>query len=401
MNITKIGAGLRKELMLLSRDIHALGVLFVMPAIFILIMSLAMRDAFSQHSSVEIDVAMMVEENSTASTQLVQKLQTLDGFVWRKSSAKTSREFTSWMIKEDVLVAVVVKRGFEETAKSGGTIDDVVSVVVNPKAQPVVIMAFEQAVSAVVGSIVMGYELGALNPWMTHEEKAKALTPKQWFTQEYATAQTNVHPTSVQQSVPAWLIFSMFFIIVPIANTFVAERNNGTLSRLAVMNISVAQLLMAKFIPYFVINHIQFLLMIWVGVFVVPLLGGDALIVEGLMGRLCVVAMVLSFATISYALLVASWVRTTDQASTFGGLLNIIFAALGGIMIPLFVMPPVMQQLSVLSPMSWALESFLGIFLNNASLGNIGGELGALVVFGMICIGGAWWRLKFEIKGAA
>jgi ABC-2 type transport system permease protein len=399
MNLTKIGAGLRKELMLLSRDIHALGVLFVMPAIFILIMSLAMRDAFSQHSTVEIDVAMMVEENSTASTQLVQKLQTLDGFVWRKSSAKTSREFTSWMIKEDVLVAVVVKRGFEETAKSGGAIADVVSVVVNPKAQPVVIMAFEQAVSAVVGSIVMGYELGALNPWMTHEEKAKALAPKQWFTQEYTTPMSgvNTHPTSVQQSVPAWLIFSMFFIIVPIANTFVAERNNGTLSRLAVMNISVSQLLMAKFIPYFVINHIQFLLMISVGVFVVPLLGGDALIVEGLMGRLCVVAMVLSFATISYALLVASWVRTTDQASTFGGLLNIIFAALGGIMIPLFVMPPVMQQLSVLSPMSWALESFLGIFLNNSSLGDIGGELGALVVFGAVCLSVAWWKLRREL----
>lgn len=399
MNLIKIGAGLRKELMLLGRDIHALGVLFVMPALFILIMSLAMRDAFSQHSTVKIDVAMMVEENSTASTQLVRELQLLDGFVWRTSSAKTSREFTSWMIKEDILVAVVVKGGFEKTAQSGGVIADVVRVVVNPKAQPVVIMAFEQAVSAVVGSVVMGYELSALNPWMTHDEKTQALKPKQWFTQEYAAAQTNIRPTSVQQSVPAWLIFSMFFIIVPIANTFVSERNNGTLSRLAVMNVSVSQLLMAKFIPYFVINQIQFALMIAIGVFVVPLLGGDALVVESLMSRLCVVAMVLSFATISYALLVASWVRTTDQASTFGGLINIIFAALGGIMIPLFVMPPVMQQLSVLSPMSWALESFLGIFLNHSSLGDIGGELGALVVFGVVCLSVAWWRLNYELKG--
>ena len=63
----KIIAGVSKELRLLSRDIHALLVLFVMPAIFILIMSLAMRDAFSQHSNVAIDVVMMVEENSTAS----------------------------------------------------------------------------------------------------------------------------------------------------------------------------------------------------------------------------------------------------------------------------------------------------------------------------------------------
>jgi ABC-2 type transport system permease protein len=394
----KIIAGVSKELRLLSRDIHALLVLFVMPAIFILIMSLAMRDAFSQHSNVAIDVVMMVEENSTASRELSQKLHSLNGFVWQKTNAKTIQNLTQWMISKDVFAAVVVKKGFEEAAKSGGNIADVITIVINPKAQPVVIMAFESAVSGVVGSIVMGYELNALNPWMTHEEKTQALAPKKWFTKEYTSGAT-IHPSSVQQSVPAWLIFSMFFIIVPIANTFVAERTMGTLSRLAVMNISVSQLLVAKFIPYFVINQIQFVLMIGVGMFIVPLLGGDALVIGDTFGQLGVLAAVLSFATISYALLLASLVRTTDQASTFGGLLNIIFAALGGVMVPLFVMPPLMQQLSILSPMSWALESFLDIFLHNASLYEISGGLGALVVFGSVCIGVAWWRLQGEIKG--
>ena len=36
----------RKEMLLLSRDWHALALLFVMPAFFILVMSLAMRDMF-------------------------------------------------------------------------------------------------------------------------------------------------------------------------------------------------------------------------------------------------------------------------------------------------------------------------------------------------------------------
>ena len=47
---------LKKEFLLIIRDIHAVTVLFVMPAVFIMIMSLAMRDLFELHSSISIDV---------------------------------------------------------------------------------------------------------------------------------------------------------------------------------------------------------------------------------------------------------------------------------------------------------------------------------------------------------
>jgi ABC-2 type transport system permease protein len=396
----KIIAGIIKEIQLLKRDIHALLVLFVMPSLFILIMSLAMRDAFAQHSSVQIDTMMVIEENTMASQELILKLREMQGFSWKSQASSARQNLSKTMVDEDILVCLVVKKGFEKTLQSGGDMSQKVSIVVNPKAPPTVVMLFESAVSGTVATLLMGYQLSALNPWMTHEEKKEALKPKKYFTQEYTgDRQSDAIPTSVQQSVPAWLIFSMFFIIVPIANTFVAERTMGTLARLAVMNISVSHLLVAKFIPYFVINQIQLVLMIAMGMFVVPMLGGDALVIGDSFGSLAVVSMVLSFATISYALLLASWVKTTDQASTFGGLLNIIFAALGGIMVPLFVMPPLMQQLSILSPMSWALESFLDIFLHNASLYEISGGLMALGVFGMVCLSVAWWRLNYEIKG--
>ena len=47
---------LKKEFLLIVRDIHAVTVLFVMPVVFILIMTLAMRDLFELHSTVVIDV---------------------------------------------------------------------------------------------------------------------------------------------------------------------------------------------------------------------------------------------------------------------------------------------------------------------------------------------------------
>ena len=50
---------LKKEFLLITRDIHAVTVLFVMPAVFIMIMSLAMRDLFELHNTVHIDVLVV------------------------------------------------------------------------------------------------------------------------------------------------------------------------------------------------------------------------------------------------------------------------------------------------------------------------------------------------------
>lgn len=396
----KVVAGVIKEFWLLKRDVHALLVLFVMPAAFILIMSLAMRDAFSEHSNVHIKAIMVDEENTTASREMMAQFARIEGFEW--NVLPRASELSHTMMKNDVLISVVVKKGFEKTLQTNGDVGKAVIVLVDPEATPTVRMLFESAISGSVAKISMVNQMSALNPWMTSEEKEDALRDRQWFEEQFFQGEKtdSVQPTSVQQSVPAWLIFSMFFIIIPISHTFVNERRLGTLSRLAVMNVSIASLLLSKFIPYFIINQIQFFLMLMVGIYLVPLLGGDALIVGDVWGSLVVVSMVLSFATITYALAIASWVRTTDQAVSIGGLLNIIFAALGGIMIPLFVMPDFMQNLAIISPMSWALKAFLALFLHQVSLGELIFLLGGLIIFGLISLAIATKRLHKELKEA-
>lgn len=396
----KIIAGILKEFWLLKRDVHALLVLFVMPAFFILIMSLAMRDAFSEHSDVHIKAMMVDEDNSSASRGIMEQFSHIEGFEWRVLSESST--LTQTMMENDTLISVVVKKGFEKTLQANGDLGKSIVVVVDPEATPTVRMLFESAISGSVAKISMVNQLGALNPWMTTQEKEVALRNRQWFEEQFFQGEKTVksQPSSVQQSVPAWLIFSMFFIIIPISHTFVTERRLGTLTRLAVMNVSITSLLLSKFIPYFIINQIQFFLMLMVGIYLVPLLGGDALVIGDVWGALVVVSVILSFTTIAYALAIASWVRTTDQAVSIGGLLNIIFAALGGIMIPLFVMPDFMQSLAVISPMSWALKSFLALFLHQAPLGDLIFLLGGLLLFGALCLGIATYRLHKELKEA-
>jgi ABC-2 type transport system permease protein len=58
-------------------------------------------------------------------------------------------------------------------------------------------------------------------------------------------------------------------------------------------------------------------------------------------------------------------------------------------MVPKFVMPATMQDITVVSPMSWGLEGFLDVFLRNQSWLAVLPESLALLGFGAVCLAGA------------
>jgi len=208
----------------------------------------------------------------------------------------------------------------------------------------------------------------------------------------YAYVGTNAQrvPSAVQQSVPAWLVFAAFFVVVPLSNTLIRERQQGTLRRLRSTNLSPLTLLLGKLIPYFAINQLQVLLMLLAGRYLVPLLGGEALRINGSLLLLAVMAASLSMAALGLALLIAVSSRTTEQATLLGGTGNIVLAAIGGIMIPKFVMPAAMQAVANWSPMSWGLEGFLDVLLRSGSLRDIAPEAASLTALGLTAILLAW-----------
>jgi len=56
-------------------------------------------------------------------------------------------------------------------------------------------------------------------------------------------------------------------------------------------------------------------------------------------------------------------------------------AALGGVWVPVFVMPKFMQFVSKISPMNWGLEAFYDVFLRNVSFVKILPEISLLLLF--------------------
>ena len=88
-------------------------------------------------------------------------------------------------------------------------------------------------------------------------------------------------PNAVQHSVPAWLIFGMFFIMIPLVERHGAGTPDQHHHRLRLARASASGLIAAKLIPYFLINQLQFVGMLLLGRYLLPEIGVPALILNG------------------------------------------------------------------------------------------------------------------------
>jgi len=369
---------LKKEFKLIFRDIHALLVLFLMPSIFILIMSLALKNTYSQNIESKLKVAIISQNNKDIDV-LIEELNK-NPYFEAKIENSTSNKDLIYELKYDF--AIKLDSDFKNQINKNSK-DFFIEIFSKPNIKyEFYTILKNEIVKNISKSITKDFFINSKIDAKNLDNLDNLISNQYIFKNEKDSSIIN----SVQQSVPAWLIFSMFFILIPISNTFINEKNFGTIQRIKSINIPLYTILLGKILPYFIINQIQLIFMILIGIYIVPLFGGDSLKIEGSYFLIILISFALSFAAISFALLIANISKTTEEATSIGGVINIIFAAIAGIMVPKFVMPQFMQDLSLFSPMSWGLESFIEILVNNGSFSDIKSYLLYLVIFGTMCL---------------
>ncbi|WP_419770769.1 MAG: ABC transporter permease [Candidatus Marinarcus sp.] len=376
---------LKKEFTLILRDIHALLVLFIMPTLFILIMSLALKNSYSNSVDVKLKVAISSKTDSKEVKQLIQNINE-NNFFDATYVAPEDNKTILYTQMYDFVIHISPKY-LQEIKNNAPSFK--IDLMTKPDINNQKIDLIKKLIVASSTNAILSDLLKRQNKTTLTDIESKITT-----TLLYKNENFKIKPTSVQQSVPAWLVFSMFFILIPISNTFINEKNFGTINRIRSINVSLFPILMSKIFPYFLINQLQVVFMILVGIYIVPILGGDTLIIAGNKALIFLISSAVSMASISFALLIANISKTTEEATTYGGLSNIILAALGGIMVPKFVMPKFMQDITDYSPMSWGLESFLEVFVRGGDFNDISVYVYKMVTFAIICLIIAYSLLK-------
>lgn len=395
---------IKKELLLLGRDLHGLLLLFVMPVVFIVIMSLALKADFDRRSGVQLDLVIDDRAASVMSKSMLATLAKNQLFNLIPLSDLTAHGITEpginsieQAIKNDrySFLAVVPEQAFVEEGVAA--VELLVAPATSIEMTQLLVASLREA-AVKQRLVLMLDQLKKVSPDIGEVDlmAASGAEDESLISVRYALEIKDdiKAPTSVQQNVPAWLVFSMFFVVVPLANTLINERQLGTLRRIQTIPVAAWKLIIGKMIPYFIINQLQVVLMLIVGMTLVPWLGGDRLNLGDSVLGLAIMSSALSVAALGYAMLIAVVSRTTEQATTLGGAGNIILAALGGIMVPAFVMPDFMQTITVISPMSWGLQGFLDVFLRGGGVTHIWPEALSLFTFGMAALGLALFHYR-------
>jgi ABC-2 type transport system permease protein len=190
-----------------------------------------------------------------------------------------------------------------------------------------------------------------------------------------------VMPNSVQHNVPAWALFAIFFIVVPLSINLVKEKSQGTSVRVRVSPTPYYIHILGKTFTYLIICVIQFLLMVAVGIWIFPLMDLPQFDVSGKMFHLLIVTLFAGLAAIGFGILIGTMSNTQEQSAPFGATSVVVLAAIGGIWVPVFLMPEFMQKIAQFSPMNWGLNAYYDIILRNSGVGEIAKELIFLFLF--------------------
>jgi len=363
---------IRKELLVLLRDRQTILLLFLMPVALIFFLSLAIKGVYADKITGRQIQLVLENENFTPKGLLLEekiKTNKLIDRVERPLGMDNDRIFEHGKAE----AIIFIPKGFDDGTKP-----------VEIRFDPVLDTGYKVAMRSLLTSLTVEVVMDIDN---LEAVVSNFLVEKTKPNREF--------PSPLQQSVPAYAIFAMFFIAVPMSVGFLKEKNDGTLQRIFTYPVNASMIALGKVIPYYLINLIQFILMLLVGVYIMPNIIGMPFYLGAHPWHLIPVTMVVAAAATGFGVGVAVLARSSEQSSTLAATGAILMGVFGGIMVPHVVMPMVMKKLAMISPMYWAHQSYLDIFLRDAALAIILPKLIVLTLFAGICFYIAGRRIKW------
>ncbi|KFF17942.1 ABC transporter permease [Flavobacterium hydatis] len=411
--IYKLWMSVVKEFLLLKRDLGGLIILFVMPLVLVITVTLIQDSTFKTVSDSKIEILLVNNDNGSVAKTVYDNLQKSNLFtvVTQINNIPLTEDVAKEAVyKGKYQLAIVIPQNLSKDLQakidqnvqkivSSIGLTDTLALAETPKIidqkevklyfDPAVQMSFKNAVMNSIDKMISQIETHSIYTAFQEQlgEGSASFEQKSFITFKEIVPRVNnkeVLPNSTQHNVPAWTLFAMFFIVIPLSINIVKEKTQGTFVRLLTNPVSNRVVMLGKTITYSVICMIQFYMMVAVAVFLFPEIGLPPLNIEGHLFLMSIVALFSGFAAIGFGILLGTVAKTQEQSAPFGATSVIILAAIGGVWVPVFAMPKIMQIIAKSSPMNWGLNAFYDVLLRNASFLEIIPEISLLFLFFII-----------------
>ena len=416
----KFFSACRKESLILIRDMAGLILLFIMPMIMVVILALVQEQGWSSLTKdPSIPVLLVDEDHDTLGAKIGEGLKSSNVFKIYTSldGKKLTRETAKEKVAKGVYnVAVIIPKGSTRIIrhKVQVMVTQIVSGIIMPLDNPFLDIqsndsiniaiyfdpgikgTFKYAFMATMKEYSMFIESSMIFSSFNSELKKmfpQYRSPKMdyretvYFSEIFPSGRNEkTVPSTTQHNVPAWALFAMFFIVIPLSGSMIKEREEGSMIRIYTMPVSYLTIFMAKVGVYTVVCIIQFILMMLAGRYLLPLASIPPLTIGSNYIGILLMMIVSSLAALGFAIAVGTIARTNQQAAAFGVVSVVVFTALGGLWVPVYFMPEVMRTIAGCSPLNWGHVGFIDLFLRQATIADILPQIIKLLAFFIVMI---------------
>jgi ABC-2 type transport system permease protein len=184
----------------------------------------------------------------------------------------------------------------------------------------------------------------------------------------------------------------LLFSLIQGAMSLIDERQNGIIDRMVSGIGSVGKILTGKFLFLVFQGVIQLSLIFFLAQFFygVDVVGKwrECLFIS--IGATCCAA--------SIGLVIAALFKTRQQATTFSNFFVLVMSAIGGSMVPRFLMPPWLQEMSWFAPSAWVIESYNAALWQGAGLSDLALSISLLMIISVMGFIAAMLSLNNSIQ---
>lgn len=376
-----IFASFRKEWTLLFRDKIGLLILLLLPMLLVLFISLSHGGKTKNN----LNILLANQDQSNLAQTLAKKLSSNEALAITNIKDKSMRldAAESAVQQGNYHALLVIPKGFasslQQSIQTGVATKKSIQLLMDPGLSTMISANLQYPLQIALKNIELSIVKKAAGMQAISHNKlliSKATVPPK----------SQIKPNAVQQNVPAWALFGMFFILIPMAGNMVREREFGVIQRLNIAPVFRVDLLLGKIMTFVIFNQIQLWLMLSIGLFILPLFDMPTLELAHHVPLIILTGLAASFAATSFGVLVGSYAKSYEQATVLGPFIVVLASAIGGIFVPSYLMPTAIQKISQLSPLNWGQSAFLDIFVRDESLATVWPALTKLCAFAVICL---------------
>jgi ABC-2 type transport system permease protein len=391
----------KKDLTLFFHDQRSVILTFLLPVILITLFAFAYGSIGAYNGRSE-PVKLLVSDldQTRSSKEIINKIDSLEDISIVISDSVKSKEL---VIRGKYACALIIYNGFQDSLESGNTTpielvydrsremeigilqQNLISTLMSSSGEIIIKKSIEKYLQDQFPDIDKSIGDNILKTAIKEDNVSPAI---KWTS---VVGEKNDTKLGLIQAVAGTAILMLLFSVAGVGTSILEEKENGTINRLLYSPLKGSTILYGKMLFAFFISILQLTAMF---LFAWLIFNMDLSIN---IPALILMIIATAFAVSSLGIFLAAVAKTRQQAQNLSTILILVMSAIGGSMIPLFIMPSILQKIALVSVNYWGIQGFYDIFWRTLPLEAILSKILILMGIGFVMTIASIWLFNKRI----